>query len=150
MGKRLILGIGNLLLRDEGVGVHVAKILEEMSLPEGVEVVEGGTLGFDLLGYFEGVEKLVVVDALKGGGEPGSIYKVKPEQLKASKDRPLSLHQLGFLEVWEMARLLGFEPEVVIIGVEPKDLGWGMELSPEVESKLQKVVEVVLEEVRDA
>lgn len=144
------MGIGNLLLRDEGVGVHVVRILEGMSLPEGVEVAEGGTLGFDLLGYFEGVEKLVVVDALKGGGEPGSIYRVKPEHLKASKDRPLSLHQLGFLEVWEMARLLGFEPEVVIIGVEPKDLSWGMELSPEVKSKLQKVVEVVLEEVKDA
>lgn len=144
------MGIGNLLLRDEGVGVHVAMALEELPLPEGVEVVEGGTLGFDLLGYFEGVEKLVVVDALKGGGEPGSIYKVRPEQLKASKDRPLSLHQVGFLEVWETAKLLGFEPEVVIIGIEPKDLGWGMELSPEVRSKLDKVVELVLEEVKDA
>ncbi len=144
------MGIGNLLLRDEGVGVHVARALEELPLPEGVEVVEGGTLGFDLLGYFEGVEKLVVVDALKGGGEPGSIYKVRPEQLKASKDRPLSLHQVGFLEVWETAKLLGFEPEVVIIGIEPKDLGWGMELSPEVRSKLDKVVELVLEEVKDA
>ncbi len=150
MGRKVILGIGNLLLKDEGVGVHAVRLLEEKGVPEGVEVVDGGTLGFDLLGIFEGTDKVVVIDALRGGGEPGTIYKVRPEDLKEDKRQPLSLHQIGFLEVMEMARLLGFETEVVIIGVEPKEIDWGLELSSEVKGKLQKVISLALKEIGGA
>lgn len=150
MGRRIILGVGNLLLRDEGVGVHVVKHLQEKGVPEGIEVIDGGTLGFDLLGLFEGTEKVVVVDALKGGGEPGTVYRVRPKDLKGEEARSLSLHQVDLLEVMEMARLLGYEAEVVIIGVEPKEISWGMELSPEVAAKVEKVAALALEEAKGA
>jgi len=150
LGKRVILGVGNILLKDEGLGVHVVKMMESMELPEGVELVDGGTLGFDLLGLFEESEKIVIVDALKGGHEPGTIYKVTPEELKGDLNRALSLHQVGLLEVMEMGKLLGFQPQVVIIGIEPKEIDWGMELSEEVKAKLPKVISLVLEEIKSA
>jgi len=150
MGRRIILGIGNILLKDEGVGVHVVKHLQERGVPEGIEVIDGGTLGFDLLGLFEGTERIVVVDALKGGGEPGTVYRVRPEDLKEDQARALSLHQVGLLEVMEMAKLLGYEAEVVIIGVEPKEIAWGMELSPEVAAKVEKVATIALQEAEGA
>lgn len=150
MGRRIILGIGNLLLKDEGVGVHVVRLIQERGVPQGVEVIDGGTLGFDLLGLFEGTDKIVVVDALKGGGKPGTVYKVKPEDLKEEGARALSLHQVGLLEVIEMARLLGYDAEVVIIGVEPEEIAWGLELTPEVAAKVEKVAALALEEVQSA
>jgi hydrogenase maturation protease len=146
--KILILGIGNLLLRDEGVGVHAVRELEGRKLPSHVEVIDGGTSLMELLPIIQEAERIIVIDALRGGGEPGTIYRITPDDLMAETERPLSLHQVGLLEVLGMARQLGGDPQVVIIGVEPHEISWGMELTPEVEAKLPKVVEAVLEELQ--
>jgi hydrogenase maturation protease len=145
--KILILGVGNLILRDEGVGVHAVRELEGRDLPAHVEVIDGGTYLMDLLSVIQEAERIIVIDALKGGGEPGTIYRVTPDDLMAETERALSLHQVGLLEVLGMVRQLGGDPHAVIIGVEPKEIAWGMELTPEVAAKLPKVIEMVMEEV---
>lgn len=146
--KILILGVGNLILRDEGVGVHAVRELEKRDLPAHVEVIDGGTYLMDLLGVIQEAERIIVIDALKGGGEPGTIYRVKPDDLMAEGERTLSLHQVGLLDVLGMVKQLGGDPHAVIIGVEPKEISWGMELTPEVEAKLPKVIETVLGELQ--
>lgn len=147
MGKTVVIGIGNILLKDEGVGVHAVRALQEEGLPPDVEVIDGGTATMELLSILQEADRVVVIDAVKGGGAPGTLYRVTPKELMGGGERPLSLHQVGLLEVLQMARQLGSQAEVVIIGVEPKEISWGMELTPEVEQKLPRVVEIVLKEL---
>jgi hydrogenase maturation protease len=146
--KILILGVGNLILRDEGVGVHAVRELEKRDLPAHVEVIDGGTYLMDLLNVIQEAERIIVIDALQGGGKPGTVYRVTPDDLMAETERTLSLHQVGLLEVLGMVRQLGGEPHAVIIGVEPKEISWGMELTPEVEAKLPRVIDAVFEELK--
>jgi hydrogenase maturation protease len=146
--KILILGVGNLILRDEGVGVHAVRELEKRDLPAHVKVIDGGTYLMDLLNVIQEAERIIVIDALRGGGKPGTVYRVTPDDLMAETERTLSLHQVGLLEVLGMVRQLGGEPHAVIIGVEPKEISWGMELTPEVEAKLPRVIDAVFEELK--
>jgi len=146
--KAVVIGIGNLILKDEGVGVHVVRELQQRDLPPGVEVMDGGTATMDLLGVIQEAEKVVVVDALRGGGQPGTVYRVSPADLSCEAERTLSLHQVGLLEVLEIAQHLGGHGEVVIIGVEPKEISWGMELTPDVQAKVPEIVEAVLNELQ--
>jgi hydrogenase maturation protease len=146
--KILILGVGNLILRDEGVGVHAVRELEKRDLPAHVKVIDGGTYLMDLLNVIQEAERIIVIDALRGGGKPGTVYRVTPDDLMAETERTLSLHQVGLLEVLGMVRQLGGEPHAVIIGVEPKEISWGMELTPEVEARLPRVIDAVFEELK--
>ncbi len=145
----MILGVGNLLLSDEGVGVHVANKLMEMDLPAGVEVIEGGTDGFRLMNVVTEADRLIVVDAVKGGSPPGSIYRFDIKDAPSSPDAfKTSVHQIGILEVVHLSELIGQTPETTVIGVEPGSLEMGMELSPEVQEKIPKIIELILEEVK--
>lgn len=146
--KTAIIGIGNLILRDEGIGVHVVRELEDRELPPGVEAIDGGTATMDLLSVIYETERIIVIDALRAGGEPGTIYRCLPEDLMVAVDKPLSLHQVGFLDVLGIARQLGRNAYVVIIGVEPKEISWGMELTPEVKATVPKVIEAVFKELK--
>ena len=145
----MILGVGNLLLSDEGVGVHVANKLMKMDLPAGVEVIEGGTDGFRLMNVVTEADRLIVVDAVKGGSPPGSIYRFDIKDAPSSPDAfKTSVHQIGILEVVHLSELIGQTPETTVIGVEPGSLEMGMELSPEVQEKMPKIIELILEEVK--
>ena len=145
----IVLGVGNVLLSDEGVGVHVANKMMEMNLPSGVEVVEGGTDGFGLMNVVIGADRLIVVDAVKGGAPPGSIYRFDIKDAPSYPDAyKTSVHQIGILEVVHLSALVGQPPETTIIGVEPKSVDTGMELSPEVHAKLPKIIELILEEIK--
>lgn len=144
----VILGVGNVLLSDEGVGVHVANELCKMELPENVSVVEGGTDGFRLLNVITESDRLIVVDAVKGGSEPGSIYRFDIDDVKACPSGfKTSVHQIGILEVIDLSGLIGKTPQTTIIGVEPKSLEMSMELSAEIRKKIPRIIEIVLEEV---
>lgn len=144
----LVLGIGNVLLRDEGVGVHVVRALEEAELPNGVETLDGGTSGADLIDWIAGRDKVIVVDATSADGRPGTVYRLSVEDLIRKTASLGSLHEFGFLETYLMARQLGCAPrEVVIFGVEPADIEFGLELSASVRAQLPRVVELVLKEV---
>jgi hydrogenase maturation protease len=146
--KITILGVGNELLSDEGVGAHIARELEKLEIPPGVEVYEGGTHGFGLLNLITDTDYLIVIDSLKGGGEPGSIYRFNIEEAPECPDMfKTSVHRIGILEVINLSGLIGKTPEVIVFGIEPKTIGTGMELSPEVRAKVPRVIELVLEEV---
>ena len=143
----IILGVGNLILKDEGVGIHALKELENRKLPHGVEAIDGGTATMDLLSVIHESEKIIVIDALSSGGEPGTIYRCFPEDLMEADERPLSLHQVDLLDVLLMARQLGGNANVVIIGVEPEEISYGMELTPKVKAAVPKVIQAVFKEL---
>jgi len=146
MDKILIVGIGNLLCRDEGIGVHVIQEMENMKLPDHIDLLDMGTSTLDLISYLEGVKKLIAIDAMKAGGTPGTIYKCRPEDLLPEEKGPISLHEIGLLESLNMAQKMGMKIDTVIIGVEPKILDWGMELTEEVKIKIPTIIEAVLKE----
>ena len=144
--KILVVGMGNLLCRDEGMGVHIIQAMENMELPNHIELLDIGTSTMDLISHLEGVKKLIVIDAMEAGGTPGTIYKCRPEDLLPKDEGPISLHDIGLLESLSMADKMGMKIDTVVIGVEPKVLDWGMELSEEVKSRIPTVIEVVLKE----
>jgi len=147
----LILGIGNILLRDEGVGVHVVREIRKRTLPAEVEVYDGGTFGIDLIDTIAGRRLCLVIDAVQADAPPGTVLKFGPEEMAAKETRDMSLHQLGLLETLSMARQLGCAPAaVVIFGVVPKDMAPGLDLSAEVAAVVPKVVDLVLEELAQA
>jgi len=148
--KVVVLGAGNLLLTDEGVGVHLIQKLREMQLGEGIELVDGGTSILDFIPQAEDVSKLIIVDAIKLGGKPGKTYRICVDDslLKGAKGMT-SLHQMGVVETLAIAQKMGKLPYTVIIGIEPKDIGYGLELSPEIERKMGRMVNLILDEVRD-
>jgi hydrogenase maturation protease len=144
----LILGVGNLLLSDEGVGVHVAQKMMEMDMPPHVRVVEGGTDGFGLINIILEADRLILVDAVRGGGEPGAVYRFDIEDCPAEANIfKTSVHQVSILEVINLSGLIGSTPKTTIIGVEPKSLEMGMELSAEIEAKIPAIIRLVMEEV---
>jgi hydrogenase maturation protease len=146
---RLILGVGNLLLRDEGVGVHVISALRDRELPDDVELWDGGTASFDLLDTLAGRRQVIIIDAVRTGSEPGTIFRFTPEDISARREQVTSLHQVGLLEALTVAEhLLDSAPqEVIILGIEPKEIDWGLELSPEVEAAVPRVIELAMEEL---
>jgi hydrogenase maturation protease len=147
-GKTVILGVGNLLLSDEGFGVHLANRLEKEPLPEGVEVVEGGTDGFHLINVIRAAGRLIVVDAIRGGEAPGTIYRFALEDAPGGRLPQLtSAHQVGILEVLELTALTSEVPETVFFGVEPESLEMGMELSECVAARIPRVIELIREEL---
>jgi hydrogenase maturation protease len=150
--KIIILGIGNLLLKDEGVGIHLIQLLEKEPLPAGVELVDGGTSTLDILPLLKEADKIIVVDAMQARGEPGSIYRCRPRDLVPSEDAPMSLHHIDFIQALKMAKLLGddLEPRTIIFGVEPKEIGWEIGLTPPVQEKITLLKKLVLEESQKA
>ncbi len=147
--KIVILGVGNLLLSDEGVGVHVANELMKMELPSGVSVVEGGTDGFRLIDIITEADRLIVVDAVKGGGAPGSIYRFDIDEVQSCPSGfKTSVHQIGILEVINLSGLIGKIPRTTVVGIEPKSLEMGMELSPEIKAKIPRIIELIKEELK--
>ena len=149
--KTVVLGLGNLLLTDEGVGVHVINKMMEMDFPPEVELVEGGVDGLRLMSVVVGTDRLIVVDAVKGGGSPGSIYRFGPEDIVSHTDTSkMSVHQIGILEVIRLSGLLGKLPKTTIIGVEPKSVEVGMDLTPEIQSKVPRIIELVSNELKDS
>lgn len=148
--KRIvILGIGNILLKDEGVGVRVIERLgKDYRFPPIVALVDGGTLGLKLLGTIAGADYLIVVDAVKNGRHPGTLYRFEPTDIPTRVQYKDSFHQVDLLEVLTLSQYIGNRPETVIIGVEPEDISpWGMELTPTVQKKVPELMHLVLKEL---
>jgi hydrogenase maturation protease len=146
MGK-VVVGIGNVLLRDEGIGCHVAHALERVPLPD-VEIIDGGTCP-DVLELLEDADKLVIVDAVKGGGIPGQIYRFRPEDITLEQKPVLSLHDTSLIDSLKLMQLWHNIGDTVIIGVEPRELSWGLELSPELQEKMPQIIDAILGELNN-
>jgi hydrogenase maturation protease len=143
----VVIGVGNLLLRDEGIGVHVVRALQDIDLPGDVTIIDGGTAP-DLIAYSQAGDKLIIIDAARAGGEPGAIYRLRPGDLAPESGEVVSLHELGVGQSLRLLSLMGNEPsEIIILGVEPKEIDWGTELSAELQSKVPQIVRAVIREM---
>jgi len=146
----LILGVGNIIMGDEGFGVHVVRRLKETGLPADVKAEEGGVGGFNLLGSLEGIKRVIVIDVMMADISPGEILLFKPGPgFSEPGKRIISFHQVGVLELVQMWGLLGYEPEVFYLVTRPEKLEWGTELSSPVQLASDKAIALLEELCRD-
>lgn len=143
-----VVGIGNILMHDEGIGVRVIEHLAQMKLPDGVELVDGGTAGADLIDVFSDRKLLIIVDAISGEYAPGTVLRMSPEDTVKADVTALSLHEVGIVETLEMTKHLNCAPQkVVVFGVKPGELSCGIGLSPEMEGLVEILSRLVLTEI---
>ena len=147
----LIVGIGNLLLGDEGLGVHVARALlsADTMLPPSVEVIDAGTALMEVLPQLVGYDRWIVVDAVRGGEEPGTIYRLdlRAELDAPDESTPLSLHQCDATDALRVAQVIGLLPSrIELIGAEPDRLDPGVELSPALTRAAVAIVSLLVRE----
>jgi hydrogenase maturation protease len=144
----LILGIGNILLGDEGIGVHAARLLEGKSFPPHIRVLDGGTGGFHLLSLFQQYKKLIMIDATLDGNLPGTVRLIRPKYA-ADFPQTLSAHDIGLRDLVNSSALLGFLPEIELITVSISgDQPLSMDLSPEIQASLV-TIEIMVNELID-
>lgn len=145
----IVLGLGNILLKDEGVGVRVVERMQrDYAFPEGVTLFDGATAGLDLMPVIEGYEKVIIVDTVKTGEPPGSIFRFTLDDIKLKVPYKTSLHQIGVVEMFAIAEAMGKRHDAVIIGVQPFDMSsWGLELTPAIEAKVPEIIGLVLGEL---
>jgi hydrogenase maturation protease len=147
--KITLLGIGNILFRDEGVGVRVIEQLENLyAFPDCVSVVDGGVMGLGLLNILAETNHLIVVDAVKNRGKPGELYRLEGDAVPKRFLAKNSLHQIDFLETLTASQVIERLPETVILGVEPEDIETlGIELTPTIQEKVGALIDMVLREL---
>jgi hydrogenase maturation protease len=144
----LVVGIGNILLRDEGFGPYVIKELQKMELPSFVELLDGGTAGADLLDSICDRRKVIVIDTIAADVEPGSILRMTTADLTKNLHQRISLHEFGLVEALLMAKQLNCEPkEVVIFGVKPEDISFGTKLTERISKVVPKVIKLIIDEL---
>ena len=152
MKRLLVLGVGNLLLTDEGAGVHAVQDLsqEKEWNPDQVDFLDGATFTQDIFYVFQEYERVLVLDCVKGGREPGTIYRFTEDNLRENYEQRLSLHDIDLLDSLRMAELLGHKPQqLIVIGIEPLTISdWSMELSEPVKANYPKYLEAARREIR--
>ena len=143
------MGIGNILFTDEGVGIRVVERLQELyEFPKYLSIIDGGVLGLSLMHFIAEADYLIVIDAIKNRGEPGSLYRLEGEDVPKRILAKNSLHQIDFLETLTSCQVLDMVPETVILGVEPLDIETlSIELTPIIHSKVDSLMEMVLKEL---
>jgi hydrogenase maturation protease len=143
--KTVVLGIGNLLLTDEGVGVHVARALQSHELGKDASVLEVGTSFLEALPAIECADRVIIVDAMQGGEAPGTVYRVPFDDCA----RPECIASMHGFDLSRVIYLAGRQstPEVIVIGVEPARIEWGTEISEEVRTVLPELLEVIRTEI---
>lgn len=146
----LVLGLGNTLMSDDGFGVRaVERLQEHYRFPPQVALLDGGTLGLDLLPRLEGVDKLLIVDALEMGGEAGELFRLQGEEVPRAFASKLSVHQMGVQDLLAVAELQGICPKVLLVwGVQPESLNMRLGLSERLLPALERVVEKIVEELK--
>lgn len=146
----LVLGVGNILLADEGVGVRVVEAFQQRyAVPEDVEVLDGGTAGMDLLDALSSRSHIVIIDAVRTGAEPGTIVRLIGSEVPALFSNRISPHQLGISDVLAILRLVDQEPEhIALIGIVPLDLELGLALSDAITAKVDEMADLVAAELR--
>ena len=145
----LLLGVGNILLQDEGIGVRVIEEFERRyRAPDGLDILDGGTSGFDLLDHIANRKHLIIVDAVKTGDPPGTIIRLEGERVPAFFLKKITPHQLGISDVLAATTLRDEQPEdIVLIGIVPETMDTGLELSAGIAAKVDTLIEMVLEEL---
>ena len=144
----LVMGVGNILRSDDGFADAVLRALEDEDLPAQVELFDAGTSAIDLMEIFNGRRKLIVLDAVRGGKDPGTLYRFSPEQVESGVLPMNSLHQVGLLETLKLGELVDCKPqETVVIGVQPSSTALGIGLCDEVRQVVPQAVRLVVDEI---
>lgn len=146
----LVLGLGNTIMTDDGFGVRAVELLSSRyRFPEEVILLDGGTLGLDLLPRLEHIERLLIIDALEMHAAPGAVFRLEGEEVPRAFAGKLSVHQMGVQDLLAVSELMGHLPgELVVWGVQPESIEMGTELTPTVAAKLAAVVDGVVAELR--
>jgi hydrogenase maturation protease len=147
--KLIVAGIGNVLMKDDGLGVYAIKELAQRPWPDAVELVDAGVASFEILDVFCRADHIIVIDSMNAGGEPGTIYRAPLEEL-GLKDSPAvtSLHELHFTEAIKVVNLMGYHPQVTVFGVEPCQVELGLGLTPVITEKMPRLLKLVEAEIR--
>ena len=149
VSKITVLGVGNILLSDEGVGVRVVERLNQQYIfPDNVQLLDGGVLGMRLMGIIGGTDVLIVVDAVKNKGAPGTLYRLADEEVPRRVLAKQSMHQMDLPEVLALCSAIDHNPQTVVVGVEPEDITtMAVELTPTIAAKVDDLVVMVLAEL---
>lgn len=146
----LVLGVGNLLLGDEGVGIHVIRELEKKSLPSETLLVDGGTGGYELIRFFKGMKKVIIVDAIKADKKPGTVVRFTLKDITPYRDRSFSVHQSGLLELLQKVNDMREVPVIIVYGIViKKTLQYSLNLSEEVKRSIPKVISHIASEIEN-
>lgn len=144
----LILGIGNILLKDEGVGVRVIEAMQNEALPDGIELCDGGTSGADLIDILADRRKVIILDAIDAQYPAGTVLRMTVNDILPQEGQSISLHQFGLADSLVMAKQMGvFPDEVVIFGIQPQEIRPGLDLTPELAAVIPTVIRLVHDEI---
>ncbi len=146
-----VFGIGNILLSDDGVGIHaVQKLQNDYEFPDNVELIDGGTKGLDLLPLFENRDKVLIIDAANFKKEPGTIDTVVGDKIPAFLSTKLSVHQIGLPDMLFAAKWMEITPpEMCLIGMQPKSMETTTEMTDVVSEKLDDLLEKVMHKLKE-
>ena len=145
----LVLGVGNYLLTDEGVGIHIVHELQNQRLPANVEVIDGGTGSFELIEHFRDRKKVIIVDAVKTDDDPGTLYRFTPGDVEFIWNATFYAHQLSLHDLLHFALELEPAPEIVIYGIVPEETAlFSTELSKKVKRRIKRIVSEIIKEIQ--
>ncbi|RKX96701.1 MAG: hydrogenase [Spirochaetes bacterium] len=149
--KRIaVVGVGNILMGDEGFGVRVIQYLKEKSIPNNVSLIDAGTWFFNIAGSLTDFDRVIVVDIAKGGKDPGTIYRFYEKDIKSNSEESISLHDFGVIESLNLERLVRKMPDdIIFYGIEPERIELSMDLSDKLKPLVQKVAEEIIKEVKN-
>jgi hydrogenase maturation protease len=145
----VVIGVGNTILSDDGVGVHAARLLQgDPRVPVGVAILDGGTIGLELVPYVSDASQVLFLDAVNSGAAPGALTRMTARDFLGTAGG-LSVHQLGIADLIAAMALVSARPQdIVVVGVQPANTGWGTSLSPHVEAALPRLVDAALEQLQ--
>ncbi len=145
-----VIGIGNTLMTDEGVGVHIVNaLIKNYTFAPRIELIDGGTAGMELLQFFQDNEKIIIVDAVNFDQEPGFIGSIENDDILTRLNNKLSMHHLGITDVLSSLQLTGGKAnEIFLLGIQPKSLDLSMELTPEIAQKTDKMISIILQKLK--
>jgi hydrogenase maturation protease len=146
----VILGIGNTLRADEGIGIHaLERLLKNHRLADHVKAIDGGVMGLELLPYIEGSSALLLLDAIDAGKPPGTVVRLEGENVPAIWEQKLSMHQAGLADLLALLRMEGLLPQrLVLMGIQPAVIDWSLELSPAVEASCDSLVKMAADQLK--
>lgn len=148
MDKITLLGVGNTIMQDDGFGVHVIEKMQKMKFPDNVQILDGGTLGMELLPYLEGTDKLIIVDAINAKGEIGEFFTFIGDEITRYFTNKLSIHDVGLNDL--LAALIFTDKpikETVVMGVKPAVVALGVDMTEVIADKIDYGVEKVLQQL---
>ena len=148
--KIVVIGIGNLLLMDEGIGVHTINELEKHDLPESIEMYDGGTGGFKLIDLMHGAARVIFIDAVETGKIPGSVTIFSTEEVHSIYNKKkYSLHDTDLMEIIKMTEMLDNPPMIEIVGIQPKTINYGTTISKELTDSMPNIINIVLRKIEE-